>query len=113
MRKRAKILCAVVCTITAVIVIGGAVYMEIHKAKEEIPPDRNDQDTPQDNDIAPNEKEDLTGNIPAIQETLTPPQNTQKPTLDVSTMERPVAPGVSDVTVEYETKESPGDRDAE
>ena len=113
MRKRAKILCTVICTITAVIVIGGAVYMEIHKAKEEIPPDRNDQDTPQDNDIAPNEKEDLTENIPAIQEPPTPPQNTQKPTLDVSTMERPVAPGVSDVTVEYETKKSPGDSDAE
>jgi hypothetical protein len=27
-------------------------------------------------------------------------------------MERPVAPGVSDVTVEYDTKESPGDNDA-
>ena len=113
MRKRAKILCAVVCTITAVIVIGGAVYMEIHKAKEEVPPDCNNQDTPQDNDITPNEKEDLTEDIPAIQETPTLQPSTETPTFDVSTMERPTAPGVSDVTVEYETKESPGDNDAE
>ena len=113
MRKRAKILCAVVCTITAVMVIGGAVYMEIHKAKEEVPPDRNNQDTTQDNDISPNEKEDLTEDIPAIQETPTLQPSTETPTLDVSTMERPVAPGVSDVTVEYDTKESPGDSNAE
>ena len=113
MRKRAKILCAVVCSITAVIVIGGAVYMEIHKAKEEVTSDRNNEDTMHDNDISPNEKEDLTEDIPAIQENPMLPPSTEAPTLDISTMERPVAPGVSDVTVEYETKESPGDSDAE
>jgi hypothetical protein len=79
---------------------------------------QNERDEPLDNEPLENETNqdpptdgDLDINIPPISESKEVEK--EKPDLDVSTMERPTAPGVSDVTVEYDTKESPGDSDAE
>jgi hypothetical protein len=102
--KKKKVLIAIGAAVLALIGILSVVLFQRGQ---------NEGDEPLDNEPTqhPTDDGDIDIPVPPISESTD--NETEKPDLDVSTMERPTAPGVSDVTVEYDTKESPGDSDAE
>ena len=102
--KKKKVLIAIGAAVLAVIGILSVVLFQRGQ---------NEGDEPLDNEPTqdPTDDGDINVTVPPISE---PKDNeTEKPDLDVSTMERPVAPGVSDVTIEYSSKEGEDTGNAE
>lgn len=106
MNKKTNKICAVICVVITVIMIGLIVFAMWNKNNQNTPIDTTQTPTPdvtvpnEDSDSEESEKVPVV--IPDIIDPIIP--NQDKVELDVSEMTRDPEPNVGDSTVEYDTK---------